>query len=303
MLDDDDLPYLGTRVSAGRTVPLISSEVAGPLGLMHLPRLWLKALLLATGTLAEDWGCGPGGLDKRIMDCVGLDPETFVPWIMRTFPSYDACEAYVRAHARSLDAASIASSNHVLSTNGLPRGLVPKFRAYLGITDETVDVGIRLNNFDDWSAVHEQVLRHGAAAGPIVPAISPRTTGLLGVAQLPRRWLIALLDAEGLLPNGYRTADANADAALAALDVDPAAARAFIAREHPGYLAYEAWLRERGHTDADALARANAALDTDAATEIERGDWALLHARLSERRAALAGVPAAGIRAFSSRSQ
>ena len=35
--------------------PLISSEVAGPLGVIHLPRLWLKVLLSAKGLLPDDY--------------------------------------------------------------------------------------------------------------------------------------------------------------------------------------------------------------------------------------------------------
>ncbi|MGZ4964624.1 MAG: DUF5069 domain-containing protein, partial [Limisphaerales bacterium] len=36
-------------------VPLISSGVAGPLGVLHLPRLWLKASLEACGKLAPGY--------------------------------------------------------------------------------------------------------------------------------------------------------------------------------------------------------------------------------------------------------
>src|SRR5271167_3629047 len=84
-------PYRGTHVSRGRIVPLISSEVPGAFGLMHLPRLWLKALLHATDTLAEDWGCGAGGLDKITMDFVGIDSDAFVPWVLQDFPTYAEC--------------------------------------------------------------------------------------------------------------------------------------------------------------------------------------------------------------------
>ena len=36
-------------------VPLISSGTAGPLGVLHLPRLWLKASLGAAGKLHSDY--------------------------------------------------------------------------------------------------------------------------------------------------------------------------------------------------------------------------------------------------------
>ena len=42
-------------------VPLISSGVAGPLGVLHLPRLWLKVSLESTGKLAPGYpGAGKG---------------------------------------------------------------------------------------------------------------------------------------------------------------------------------------------------------------------------------------------------
>lgn len=42
-------------------VPLISSNIAGPLGVLHLPRLWNKVLLAAIGgrvsvtAIVTDW--------------------------------------------------------------------------------------------------------------------------------------------------------------------------------------------------------------------------------------------------------
>ena len=35
-----------------KIVPLISSGIAGPLGVLHLPRLWQKVLLESLGQLA-----------------------------------------------------------------------------------------------------------------------------------------------------------------------------------------------------------------------------------------------------------
>ena len=53
-------------------VPLISSGVAGPLGVLHLPRLWLKTSLEARGKLAAGYpGCGKG-FDQMVLDGLGL---------------------------------------------------------------------------------------------------------------------------------------------------------------------------------------------------------------------------------------
>ena len=287
-------PHMGTAVSRGKVVPLIGSDVRGSLGLMHLPRLWLKALLLATEHLAEDWGCGPGGLDKRTMDTIGVDAGEFVAWLLREFPTYAECETWIREHALALDAASIAQANDYLATSTLPRGLGAKFRAYLGIDDTRVD-GIRLNNLDDWMAVHQYVLRHDADGGSIVPAISPRTCGPLGIAQLPRFWLIAFLNASGVLPPDYRFADdPNGRELLRALGVGPAAAIAFIGAKRPTYLQFEAWLRERAAFDAER----DANVDPDTATMIEAHDWELLHRNLAALRAMVERARTSGIYSF-----
>jgi peptide/nickel transport system permease protein len=54
-------------------VPLISSGVAGPLGVIHLPRLWQKASLAAAGKLHADYpGCGKG-YDGMTLAALGTD--------------------------------------------------------------------------------------------------------------------------------------------------------------------------------------------------------------------------------------
>jgi hypothetical protein len=48
-------------------VPLISTRTKGPLGLVHLPRLWLKMRLSAKGQLAEGYRAGEGGFDGKLL--------------------------------------------------------------------------------------------------------------------------------------------------------------------------------------------------------------------------------------------
>ena len=54
-----------------KIIPLISSGTAGPLGVLHLPRLWLKASLGAAGKLHSDYpSCGQG-YDQMVLDGLG----------------------------------------------------------------------------------------------------------------------------------------------------------------------------------------------------------------------------------------
>lgn len=274
--------YQGTSVSRGKVVPLISSYVAGPLGLIHLPRLWLKALLHAKDILAEDWGCGPGGLDKRIMGFVGIDGDAFIPWLMSAMPNYDGAEAWVREHAANLTPGAIAESNSFLREHPLPLDLNVQFRAYMQIPDDSLEVGIMLNNYDDWHTLHRYVLRFRDALEPIVPAISPTTTGAMGAPQLPRQWLKDLLAALGALPPGYALTHEPADElVLDLLGVDPLAARAYVARELPTYLAYEKWIAATARKSPDAIVWSATPLSSAAEVDrVHEYDWGLLHSTI-----------------------
>src|SRR5580704_6874643 len=93
--------------AAEAIVPLISSSVAGPLGAKHLPRLWFKVLLHATGRLADGYRHGQGGFDSMTFENLGIDPNLFIAYVERERPTYQGCEAWVRAHASRIDAGSI----------------------------------------------------------------------------------------------------------------------------------------------------------------------------------------------------
>ncbi len=264
-------------------MPIISSYVVGPLGLLHLPRLWLKALLHAKDILAEDWGCGPGGLDKRIMDFVGIDGNAFVPWLMQTLPTYDQTEAWVRQNASNLNAASIARSNERLRTHGLPRDLGPQFRAYLGIDDESV-VGIMLNNYDDWHTLHQYVMANEGKLEQIVPAISPSTVGSLGVPQLPRLWLKNILALTGALPDRYQRIREEADElALSAIGITSATTHAYVMRERPTYIEFESFIGANARqSPKDVAWEQIPGLNGQAVDAVHRYDWQLLHKQITE---------------------
>ena len=49
-------------------IPTISSGVAGPLGVLHLPRFWSKVLMDAKGVLHEDYPACGAGFDQMVLD-------------------------------------------------------------------------------------------------------------------------------------------------------------------------------------------------------------------------------------------
>jgi hypothetical protein len=306
--------YRGTNVSRGRIVPLISTYVSGPLGVPHLPRLWLKALLHARNVLAEDWGCGPGGLDRRLTTFLGIDGTALLSWLMETLPSYEETEAWVRVNATNLNPQSIAQAVEAFATLPLPPGLNEQFRAYLGISDDTVNVGVTLNNYDDWQALYAYVGRYADDLEPIVPAISPTTAGLLGIPNLPRLWLKATLAAAGALPDGYSLAvEPRDEVMLGALRLANEDVRNYVAERRPTYGEFETYVASRARAPVgkvpwdDLLERHG-----EGTQATHRYDWGLLHAQIralpapptdrSNQQRGLYAFEASGLRAFRPRS-
>ena len=58
-----------------KIVPLISSGTAGPLRVLHLPRLWQKVSLEAAGKIADGYPGIGTGYDSMVIDGLGLDAE------------------------------------------------------------------------------------------------------------------------------------------------------------------------------------------------------------------------------------
>ena len=138
-------------------VPLISTRTVGPLGIAHLPRLWLKLRLSAKNKLAEGYRSGEGGFDGLVLTHLGLDLDDVVRFIEESQPSYVDFEAWVNGNAspESLTKDAIDDVNERMVTyekSGDPRVAQLEF---VGLpNDEKVWLGVDLNNLDDWHAFH-----------------------------------------------------------------------------------------------------------------------------------------------------
>ena len=78
-----------------KVVPLISSGTAGPLGVIHLPRLWLKLSLAAVGALPDGYDeCGDG-FDGMTLSALGLDRQRTIDFIRDRRPTYMEFEEWV----------------------------------------------------------------------------------------------------------------------------------------------------------------------------------------------------------------
>ena len=73
-----------------KIVPLISSGTKGPLGVLHLPRLWQKVSLEAAGKIADGYPGIGAGYDSMVIAGLGLDAEAVRSYITNEKPTYTA---------------------------------------------------------------------------------------------------------------------------------------------------------------------------------------------------------------------
>ena len=143
-------------------VPLISSGVAGPLGVLHLPRLWLKASLEARGKLAAGYpGCGKG-YDQMVIDGLGLNRDGVLNYIKNDKPTYPQFEAWIKKQPGvKLDKASVDKLNSAIKgyihDDNTRKGIL----GASGIPDDANACrdAVNLNNLDDWKEFYDAALK------------------------------------------------------------------------------------------------------------------------------------------------
>jgi hypothetical protein len=144
-----------------KVVPLISSGAAGPLGAIHLPRLWQKLLLSATGQLAEGYAeCG-SGFDQMLLDALKLDRDATLSYVKQERPTYPQFEHWVQQQrGGSVPKADIEASNRAIRAyeHGDEDCKAILEEAGLQHTGAVKDA-VTLNNLEDWTAFHQTVGR------------------------------------------------------------------------------------------------------------------------------------------------
>jgi hypothetical protein len=142
-------------------VPMISSGVAGPLGALHLPRLWLKVSLEAAGKLAAGYPGIGGGYDSMTCSALGLDPEAVKSFIAQNKPNYPQFENWVKQNGKNLSKAAIHKHNlailSYIHSDETRKGIL----GASGIADDgsVLPDAVDLNNLDDWYEFHQAVLK------------------------------------------------------------------------------------------------------------------------------------------------
>jgi len=142
-------------------VPLISSGVAGPLGVVHLPRLWQKVSLEENGKLARGYPGVGKGFDAMTLAALGLEEQAVRNYIKQNKPTYPQFESWVKKNAKSLTRESIEKHNAAVRGYNHDDETRGGILGACGIADDAAAPkdGVSLNNLDDWYEFHQAVLR------------------------------------------------------------------------------------------------------------------------------------------------
>ena len=143
-------------------VPMIPCNVAGPLGVLHLPRLWLKASLEARGKLAAGYPGIGKGFDSMVIAGLGLTPDAVRKFIKEKKPTYAEFEKWVKSQPGvKLDRASVYKLNQSILNYHHDDATRANILKGAGYADDGSVTGAatELNALDDWAAFHAEVLK------------------------------------------------------------------------------------------------------------------------------------------------
>jgi hypothetical protein len=141
---------------------MIPCNVAGPLGVLHLPRLWLKVSLEACGKLAAGYPGIGKGYDQMVVDGLGLKADAVKTFIAENKPTYAQFEAWVKAQPGvKLSRASVHQLNQSILNYHHDAGTRSAILAATGYPDDGSVLGaaVELNALDDWQSFHAAVLK------------------------------------------------------------------------------------------------------------------------------------------------
>ena len=138
-----------------KIVPLISSGTKGPLGVLHLPRLWQKVSLEAAGKIADGYPGIGAGYDTMVINGLGLNADAVRACITNDKPTYPQFEAWIRDQdGATLDADSIGALTDSIEGYNHDDATRQGILSANGLADGDPQDAVNLNNLDDWLEFH-----------------------------------------------------------------------------------------------------------------------------------------------------
>lgn len=141
-----------------KVVPSVSSGTAGPLGAVHLPRMWLKMSLASVGALPEGYDeCG-AGFDAMTLSALGLDRQKTIDFIRNNRPSYMEFEEWVVANGKT-DKESVDRHNAAIRGYNHSDELAQQMRDSSKIKRHSIKDAVSLNTVEDLDEIHKRHIR------------------------------------------------------------------------------------------------------------------------------------------------
>lgn len=142
-------------------VPMISSGTAGPLGVLHLPRLWQKVSLESQEKIAAGYPGMGRGYDAMTCAALGLDEQAVQDYIKNEKPTYPQFEAWVKTNAKSLNKEAIEKHNTAVRGYNHDDETRKTILGNCNLPDDASAPkdAVNLNNLDDWHEFHQAVLK------------------------------------------------------------------------------------------------------------------------------------------------
>lgn len=138
-----------------KVIPLISSGTAGPLGAIHLPRLWAKLTLSNAGMLADGYDFCGAGFDQMTIDGLGLDKQRVLDYVRDKTPKYMEFEEFVIAESGgSIPKEKIEKHNAAIRGYNHADDLASSMRNASGVKHGHIKDAVTLNTVEDLDELH-----------------------------------------------------------------------------------------------------------------------------------------------------
>jgi hypothetical protein len=145
---------IGTKV-----IPLVSSSTVGPLGAVHLPRLWAKLMLYNAGILADGYDFCGTGFDQMTINNLGLDREKLIDYVKSERPTYIQFEEWVIAQkGGSISPETIKKHNDSIAGFNHSDEVAATMRNASGIKNPSIADAVTLNTIEDLDELRAAVL-------------------------------------------------------------------------------------------------------------------------------------------------
>lgn len=144
-----------STVAGTKVIPLISSGTKGPLGALHLPRLWTKLTLGNAGALEDGYDFCGSGFDQMTLNGLSLDRQRTIDYVKNQKPTYIQFEEWVIAqNGGSISPDKLKAHNDAITNYNHSDELAAQMRQASGVKNSAIKDAVTLNTLEDLDALH-----------------------------------------------------------------------------------------------------------------------------------------------------